>query len=286
MKDKYSTCALIVLGLAFLLVFVLVICSLYFHNVFRKPAVISFDLVLLIIGILALITVSVLIFLARNMFLVAKQGKILDIQNFYIEHLNELVRVIRIQRHDFVNHLQVVYALMKTGKTEKAQQYIEELCQHVRITGEILKVNVPELAALLLAKEELAAAKDILFKMIVDSNLVGLNIKPLDLITVVGNLLDNAFEAVEPLPQENRNVVFKISETPKYFVFQTINPGYLSKEMREKIFQLGFSTKSRNGRGIGLASVKSVVEKNSGKIIVSSSKVRGTRFTVLFPVCR
>ena len=284
MKDRYSIGAIIVLGIAFLLVFLLVICSICFHNFLDKPEVIATDLFLIIVIILVFIIVSVFIYLARNMFLIAKQGKILDIQNFYIEHLNELVRVIRTQRHDFVNHFQVVYALMKTGKGEKAQQYIEDLCQHVRITGEILQLNVSELSALLLAKEDLAVDRKILFKIIVDSNLDGLSVKPLDLITVAGNLLDNAFEAVEELPLEKRNVVFKISETPKFFVFQTINPGYLPKEMREKIFQLGFSSKKGNGRGIGLASVKSVVEKNSGKIIVSSSKDRGTKFTVLFPV--
>ena len=283
MKDKYSISAVIVLGIALLLVFVLVICFFCF-NMFWKPEVISFDLVSVIFIILVLISVSVLIILARNMFLVEKQRKILEIQNFYIEHLSELVRAIRTQRHDFDNHLQVVYALMKTDKTEKAQHYIEDLCQHVRITGEMLQVNVPELSALLLAKEDLAADKNILFKIIVDSNLDGLNVKPLDLITVVGNLLDNAFEAAEQLPQEKRNVVFKVFETSKYFVFQTINSGYLPKELQKRIFQLGVSSKDGVNRGIGLASVKSVVEKNSGKIVVSSSKDRGTKFKVLFPV--
>lgn len=288
MKDRYSNRysmgAIIVLGIAFLLVFGLVIYSFYFHSLFRKPEVVSFNLFSLIFIILVLITVLILIILARYIFLVAKQGKVLEIQNFYIEHLNELVRAIRAQRHDFVNHLQVVYALMRTDKIDKAQQYIEDLCQQVRITGEILQLNVPELSALFLAKEDLAATKKISFKIIVDSNLDGLSVKPLDLIAVVGNLIDNAFDAVEPLPDEDRKVFFKIFETPKFFVFQTVNPGYLPQELREKIFQLGFSTKKGSNRGIGLASVKSVVERYNGRIIVSSSKDRGTKFTVLFPV--
>jgi sensor histidine kinase regulating citrate/malate metabolism len=231
----------------------------------------------LIISILVIITITSLIFLARNIFLVAKQRKMLDIQDFYIEHLNEMVRVIRSQRHDFINHMQVVYALMKTKKPERAEQYIEELCQNVRFNDGVLY-------ALLIAKEELAADKEISFKIKIDSDLVGLNVKPLDLITVLGNLLDNSFEAVEELPQEKKNVAIKIFQTSKHFVFQTANPGYIPKHLREKIFEMGFSTKSGKNRGVGLASVASVVEKNSGRITVSSSEDSGTKFTVMFPV--
>jgi sensor histidine kinase regulating citrate/malate metabolism len=283
MKDRFPTGAAMVLGIAFLLIFGLVICSFCFHRLLQKPKVIPFEPVSIVFIIFALLTVSVLIILARNMFLLAKNEKILEIQNFYIEHLNEMVRVIRTERHDFVNHLQVVYALMRTGKGEKAQQYIEELCQHVRITGEMLSVDVPELSALLLSKEDLAATKKITFKIDINSDLIGLRIKPLDLITVVGNLLDNAFDAVEELPEEKREVVFKVSQTTKYFIFQTINPGNLPNELHDNIFQMGFSTKGGSNRGIGLASVKSVVEKNKGRVNVCNIQ-SGIKFTVLFPL--
>ncbi|MGI6405408.1 MAG: sensor histidine kinase [Syntrophaceticus sp.] len=158
----------------------------------------------------------------------------MDIQDFYIEHLNEMVRVIRTQRHDFINHLQVVYALMKTEKLEKAQQYIEELCHNVRIPCEALHVNMPELSALLLAKEELAAAKSISFKIIIDSNLVGFNVKPLDLITVIGNLLDNAFEAVEEFPMEKRNVSHKNISNTEIFRFSDRKSRVYTKASTEK----------------------------------------------------
>lgn len=284
MKDRYTLGTMIVLGLTFLFVFILMLFSFFFTGLFRKPAVVSFDTMALMICILIIITITSLIFLARNMFLVAKQRKVLDIQDFYIGHLNEMVRVIRSQRHDFINHMQVVYALLKTKKLEKAEQYIEELCHNVRFNDGVLYVNMPELSALLIAKEELAADKEISFKIKIESDLVGLNVKPLDLITVLGNLLDNAFEAVGAFPPEERNVAIKIFQTSKHFVFQTANPGYISKRLRKNIFEMGFSTKSGRNRGVGLASVASVVEKNGGRIIVSSREESGTKFTVMFPV--
>ena len=76
-------------------------------------------------------------------------------------------------------------------------RYIADLSHDIQITGAMLSVDIPELSALLLAKTDLARKKEILFKITVESNLKGLEIKPLELIMVVANLLDNAFEAVE-----------------------------------------------------------------------------------------
>ncbi|AFV11680.1 signal transduction histidine kinase regulating citrate/malate metabolism [Thermacetogenium phaeum DSM 12270] len=224
----------------------------------------------------------VLLVMSRKLFLLERQEKFVKIQELYIGNLQELVRVTRAQRHDFVNHLQVIYALLRTGKIEKAQSYIENLYHDVRISGEILRVNIPELAALLLVKMGVASLKNISFTIEVDANLNMLRVKATDLNTVVGNLVDNAFEAVEPLNADKRTVVLRIFETGKYFVFQTVNPGFIEKELRDKIFEPGFSTRSGN-RGFGLVSVKSAVEKNRGKVLVSSFKDRGTKFTVLFP---
>lgn len=280
--NKKAIFPLIVLGLALAIAFILIFGLLYMQQLNASGSPVPFNHVL-VINIILIITLLVLLILIRNVYLLFKQEKRLEIQDFYIEHLKELVGLIRTQRHDFVNHLQVVYALLKTGKTEKALCYIEDLSHDVQITGQMLQINIPELSALLLAKMESAVTKNVSFKIILDSNLEGLQIKPLELITIVGNLLDNAFDAVQTLPRGNRNVVFKVFETPKCFIFQTINHGYISKELREKIFQMGYSTKDGQDRGIGLSSVKSVVEKNKGKIIVNSSKTLRTKFTVILP---
>lgn len=282
MKDRILLKIIVPLGLAFLLVSLLVISSLKFHNLISGPICLS-EPVLFAFIIMLFVTVPVLLILTKNVFLITKQQKTLEIQNFYIEHLRELVRAIRMQRHDFVNHMQVVYALMKTGKCDKAIDYIADLSHEIQITGEILSVDIPELSALLLAKMDLARKKEINFLIIVESNLQGLDIKPLDLIMVVANLLDNAFEAVESLPMESRSVILKIAENDEYYYLQTINPGYISDELKDKIFDMGYSTKEGPDRGTGLAAVKNVVEKNSGKINLKSSRDQGIMFTVCFP---
>lgn len=52
----------------------------------------------------------------------------------------ELINLLKIQRHDFVNHLQVVHALLQLGRTEKALIYIEELARDSRLISDTLKI--------------------------------------------------------------------------------------------------------------------------------------------------
>ncbi|MFY9139339.1 MAG: Spo0B domain-containing protein [Thermacetogeniaceae bacterium] len=282
MKDRTLFNIIIPLGLAFLLVSLLMLSSFTLHNLISNPLCLSEPLLLAMIIVL-FVTIPVLLILTKNVFLLTKQQKTLEIQDFYIEHLSELVRAIRVQRHDFVNHMQVVHALMKTGRFDRAIEYIADLSHDIQITGEMLRVDMPELSALLLAKTDLARKKDILFKITVESDLKGLEIKPLELIMVVANLLDNAFEAVETLPEENRIVVLKITETAEYYCLQVKNPGYIPEEIKMRIFEMGYSTKEGKERGTGLAAVKAVVEKNGGKITLQCSRDQGVTFTVRLP---
>ncbi|MGI5964078.1 MAG: sensor histidine kinase [Lawsonibacter sp.] len=260
----------------------LVALGFYLQSLMGKAHLVSAKLVVIIINIFTAIIVLGSLILVRKLFLLERQEKLIEVQKFYFERLQELVTVTRTQRHDFINHLQAVYALLKTDRNDEAQSYIENLYHDIRISGEIIHLSIPEVAALLLVKMGTASLKNISFAVEVESNLKGLRVKAIELNSIIGNLVDNAFEAVEVFPADKRTVRLRIFETGRHFVFQTINPGFIEKELRIKIFEPGFSTKSEK-RGIGLSSVKSMVEANGGKTLVSSDKARGTKFTVIFP---
>lgn len=222
--------------------------------------------------------------LARNMFIVAKQEQTMELQKLYIQHLQDMMQVIKAQRHDFINHLQVVYGLLRIEENGQAQDYIGELYQDVQVSGEILRLSIPELTALLMVKMGVATGRGISLKIGIESSLAELGVRPLDIAAIVGNLLNNALEAVEDLNAAQRTVELRICENIRYFVVQTRNPGFIPPEIREQIFKSGFSTKSGTiERGVGLASVKHLVEKNKGKIVVSSHAEQGTCFSVCFP---
>lgn len=235
------------------------------------------------ISLIFFANVIAVLFISRKIYLHQKCEKERELNAIYYEHLQKLFRVIQMQRHDFVNHMQVIFALLKTKQIERAEEYITGISQRVNISKAILQIQIPELVALLLVKMDTAAAKGISLKIDVEPGLTSLGVEPIDLNTIIGNLLDNALEAVENGKQEDKAVELRIFTTPGHYYIQTINPGYLQEEMREKIFRPGFSTKQGKNRGVGLVSVKSVVEKNRGNISVSCSEGENIKFTVVFP---
>jgi len=147
-----------------------------------------------------------------------------------------------------------------------------------------LRLAIPELSALLLVKTGVATSRNISFRMEVRSDLSQIKVRPFDLVAIVGNLINNALEAVENLPVAERRVQFQVFENTGYFIMQTRNPGFIHRNLRTMIFTPGFSTKSDStDRGLGLASIKHLTESYNGFVVVSSHLDKGTCFTVGFP---
>lgn len=237
------------------------------------------------IALLMVIMIGVVlsIILSGQMLSRKKQEQLLDSQQAYISNLQEMMQIIKAQRHDFINHLQVIYGLISLGQTDHVKEYMGQLYKDVQVTGDIIHLAIPELSALLLVQISAATARNISFEIITESNLSSLTVPSLELVAVVGNLLNNAMEAVSDLEPERRTVKLKIFEKSGYFIIQTQNPGWIPLEIRDKVFEPGFSTKSETKRGIGLASVKYQVEKYRGLVLLSSHQQRGTRFTICYP---
>lgn len=222
--------------------------------------------------------------LLQKLVLTERQKVLVQTQQQHIDNLQDMMQIIKAQRHDFVNHVQVVYGLLSLNEVDSARNYISKLYGDIQVNGDILQLSNPELSALLLVKMGMATSKHISLNIQIDTSLKNLKVSSLDLVTVIGNLLNNALEAVEDMEPAERRIRLKIFEKAGYFVIQTHNPGFIPEEVRSRIFKSGFSTKVNQGdRGIGLASVKYIVEKYRGKVLVSSHPKRGTCFTVCYP---
>ncbi len=240
----------------------------------------------IIIIILTIISLGMLLSLliTYNLFAFEKQERTMERQQLYIAHLQEMMQVIKAQRHDFINHLQVVYGLLQIGENNQALEYITDLYQDIQVSGEILRLAIPELIALLMVKMGVATARGISLSIAVESDLKELAVKPLDIAAIVGNLINNALEAVEELDAEQKKVDIKVTENEHYFILQTCNPGYIAPEIRKLIFTSGFSTKQGSSeRGLGLSSVENMVKKYGGKIVLDSHLEEEISFTVCFP---
>ncbi|MDD3853928.1 MAG: Spo0B domain-containing protein [Syntrophomonadaceae bacterium] len=235
--------------------------------------------------IFAVIAVSLL--LVQELYFVQKQNRLVEAQRLHIENLQEMMQVIKGQRHDFINHIQVIYGFLSIQEGDKAREYVKQLYQDVQISGDVLQLGIPALSAMLLVKMGAAEGKNISLNIEIETSLADLRVPSSDVVAVAGNLINNALEAVEDMDPENRTVKLGVYTESGFHVIQVHNPGYIPEEIQNRIFEAGFSTReSDRERGIGLPSVKYLVEKYQGRVTVNSHPDEGTCFTVYYPQSR
>lgn len=205
------------------------------------------------------------------------------IQN--IKHLEELIKTMRRQRHDFNHHIATVYGLMEINEQQQAQEYIRNVVEPIIVTAEIMKTDNPVVSALLQVKAGIAEAQKVPINLEVTTSLRGMKIPAYELNIILGNLLDNAFEATTQLEPAQREITLLISETNNVHQFTITNTGApLSVGELDRFFEYGYTTKTENegNKGIGLYSAKKLVEKYGGNIKVSTN-VNRVSFLVEIP---
>ena len=196
-----------------------------------------------------------------------------------LERLNSDLRA---QRHDYLNHLQVVYGLMELEEYDELKNYLAPIYKGMMKTGKALKTKNPAVNALLRAKMEEAESKGIDFYVEVTSDLSGLKAEPWELCKVLANLMDNAITALEAIPSEKKLRV-DIGEDRDSYRFSVANNGpAIPEELQESIFREGFTTKKESGHGMGLSIVTQVLKTYKGTIILSSTEEE-TVFRIRIP---
>ena len=196
-----------------------------------------------------------------------------------LERLNSDLRA---QRHDYLNHLQVVYGLMELDEYYELKNYLAPIYTGLMKTGKALKTKNPAVNALLRAKMEEAESKGIDFYVEVTSDLSGLKAEPWELCKVLANLMDNAITALEAIPSEKKLRV-DIGEDRDSYRFSVANNGpAIPEELQESIFREGFTTKKESGHGMGLSIVTQVLKTYKGTINLSSTEEE-TVFRIRIP---
>ena len=197
-----------------------------------------------------------------------------------IGNLCELNDKLRMDRHDYLNHLQIVYGLMELEEYDEMNSYLRKVYKELQKTGKAVRTSKPAINALLAAKSAESEAKGIEFLIEVKSDLKDLTIEDWELCKVLSNLIDNAAKALEDSGKEEKKIRINITETPDSYIFSVENNGpEIPEEIRENIFKRGFTTKKEEGHGMGLAIVSDILGKSNGSIELKSDKDE-TVFTV------
>jgi sensor histidine kinase regulating citrate/malate metabolism len=197
-----------------------------------------------------------------------------------IENLSKLNDRLRMDRHDYLNHLQIVYGLMELEEYDEMNAYLRKEYKELMKTGKAIKTSKPALNALLAAKSAEADTKGIEFLIEVKSDLAQINIEDWELCKVLSNLIDNAVRALEDCGREEKKIRVNITETPEQYIFEVEDNGpAIPAELQEAIFRKGFTTKKEEGHGMGLAIVRDILDKCKGDIDILSNDDE-TVFTV------
>jgi two-component system CitB family sensor kinase len=196
-----------------------------------------------------------------------------------------LTTALRAQEHEYANRLHVVSGLLELGEQEEAASYLAEISQNSIARAEDLRSRVapPMVAALLVAKITIAAEQDVRVIVSDDSHLDQPTVDPHALLTVIGNLLDNAIEAVNRQPAPREITVHLDDRDGVRIQITDTGPGIAASEV-DDIFVDGYSTKTADGgmrRGLGLALVQRIVRRAGGTIDVLPGA--GARFEVWLP---
>jgi sensor histidine kinase regulating citrate/malate metabolism len=191
------------------------------------------------------------------------------------EKLEQLNNTLRAQRHDFMNHLQVVSSLLELNEDAAAQDYLERVYGDIQKVGRTLKTAHPAINALLAAKMADCEAKGIAVNLMIESAWDKLTMPDWEMCRVLGNIIDNAMDALKGVA--GATLTIRMGEDLRAFSFAISNNGPMIPEaLRERIFQTGFSTKHAD-RGMGLAIVRELMADFDGEVCVESDE-RQTSF--------
>ncbi|MGW3253242.1 sensor histidine kinase [Streptomyces fungicidicus] len=198
-----------------------------------------------------------------------------------------LIDALRAQDHEHANRMHTLLGLLELEMYDDAVEFVGEVVGDHRATSEQVteKIRDPLLAALLVGKATVAAERGVALWVSDRTRLPDRLIDPRGLVTVVGNLVDNALDAVAGTPHARVEVELRAEGRTAVLVVRDTGPG-IPPERRELVFTEGWSTKeppAHRERGIGLPLVRRLAERQGGSARVAEADGGGAEFTVVLP---
>lgn len=236
--------------------------------------------------------ILVLVWILMNILLIyqtvklKEKGKIIKVHEEYIGVIEKLIDDIRSRQHDFNNHMQIIGGIVEKNDDihikEQLTDYLGGLNYSLKGINGLLDIKDNLLSALVYGKMEVAKSHDISLSVKYLNAFETYPLQGYELVEVIGNLLDNSFEAIlNSGKTDERKVILTIGTEEGKKILQVENTGKKieSKDI-DKIFNKGFSTKS-NSRGYGLYNVKKIATRYGGKILLPISN-KYTTIKILF----
>ncbi|KOF08695.1 ATPase [Planococcus glaciei] len=202
-----------------------------------------------------------------------------------ITEVREYSDGLRAQTHEYANKLFLLSGLLQLDRHQEALEFIQKESVIHQQQNQVLfnQIHDTNVQAVLLGKISKASEKKILLEIDAESYIdpFPVHIEAADIAIIIGNLLDNAFDAVEH--QLEKKVAFSITGVGSEIIIEVTDNGKgISSEALTSLFTLGYSSKG-DKRGYGLFNVKRIVESLGGTVEVNNMREGRTIFTVYLP---
>jgi two-component system CitB family sensor kinase len=203
-----------------------------------------------------------------------------------LDGIRSLTDSLRAQHHEFANRMHTVAGLIELGQIDEAVSYLTDLRGSAADLAERIpeRIASPLIVGLLLGKAAEASERGVVLEITEDTWLGEAVDRIQALATIVGNLIENAFDAVTSGPEVGRVSVGIVEDDEVITVRVTDNGPGLPAGSSDLIFNDGYTTKPARGsvhRGLGLALVYRLVQRLEGSVTVSDGP--GAVFTVVLP---
>ncbi|TWI53990.1 ATP-binding protein [Halalkalibacter nanhaiisediminis] len=203
-----------------------------------------------------------------------------------LSRIKQYANALRAQTHEFTNKLYTILGLLQLDQKQEAVDFIrkESDIQQEWIRFLLEKVPDPLIGAILLGKLNQANELRVSLSIDPESSLTHQvsGEKREVLLTVLGNVIENAIEAVKGQPDRRIKLFFTDLGEDMIFEIEDSGPG-VSEEDEIHIFEQGFSTKEGSHRGIGLALSKQIIADVGGTIFLEDAELGGACFIITIP---
>ncbi|MBS1203115.1 MAG: histidine kinase [Proteobacteria bacterium] len=212
----------------------------------------------------------------------------IDSLSTQLSQVKRYVDNLRIMRHEQLNRMATLSGLLHMERYNDAIRYIQAQSEHAQELLDFISSHFssPTLCGLLLGKAARAREKgvELAFDPSCRMDRPSRTLGEAELISIIGNLLDNAIEATQRAELPHEPVEVLILQHEHELIIEVADRGVgIAPEIREHIFERGITTKRRGDHGIGLYLIASYVAHVGGSIEVSANEPRGTIFSLFIP---